>query len=277
MTLQEMTQGMARFVAENPNNAIQASYALEPGIVGLPYFEAPLVACASAEDPIFQRFHDDPVIIGPMFRVPEQWLPGAKSVISFFLPYTEEIRLSNRDNLGAPSNAWLHARVEGQDFLMEVCDQIVQWLRAEGYEAVVPAGHPDFRTHRDPERITKGQPYYASTWSERHVAFAAGLGTFSLTKHLITEKGVCGRFGSVITTAPITPTPRPYTDPYEYCTFCGACTRRCPLGAIHVDTGKDMLACTAYMEEIRVKYAPRHGCGKCQLELPCTTRRPKKN
>ena len=277
MTLEVMTESLSQFVAKHPDNAIQASYALEPDMVGLRFFEAPLMGCAGADDPLFLQFQNDPVVIGPMFRLPEQWLPGAKSVISFFLPYTEEIRNTNQDDLSKPSGEWLHARVEGQDFLMEVCEQIVQWLRAEGYEAVVPAGHPDFRTQRDPERFAKGQPYYTSTWSERHVAFAAGLGTFSLTKHLITEKGVCGRFGSVITTAPITPTPRPYTDPYEYCTFCGACTRRCPLGAIHVDTGKDMLACTAYMEEIRAKYAPRHGCGKCQLELPCTTRRPKKS
>ena len=277
MTLQEMTEGLAQFVTEHPHNAIQASYALDQNLVGMPFFEAPLLGCASAEDPIFLQFHNDPVIIGPMFRLPEHWLPGAKSVISFFLPFTKEIRDSNVDNLEAPSYAWLHGRVEGQDFLMEVCDQIVRWLQEEGYESVIPAGHPDFRTNRDPNRIALGQPMFTSTWSERHVAFAAGLGTFSLTKHLITEKGVCGRFGSVITTAPLTPTPRPYTDPYEYCTFCGACTRRCPVNALHVDTGKDMVACTALAEQHRATFFPRHGCGKCQLELPCTTRIPKKH
>ena len=276
MTLQDMTDRLAQFVAEHPHNAIQSSYALDQNLVGMPFFEAPLLGCASTEDPIFLQFHNDPVIIGPMFRLPEQWLPGAKSVISFFLPFTKEIRDSNVDNLEAPSSAWLHGRVEGQDFLMEVCDQIVQWLQEEGYACVVPAGHPDFCTNRDPNRIALGQPMFTSTWSERHVAFAAGLGTFSLTKHLITEKGVCGRFGSVITTAPLTPSPRPYTDPYEYCTFCGSCTRRCPVDALHVDTGKDMIACTALAEQHRATFFPRHGCGKCQLNLPCTTRIPKK-
>jgi len=276
MTLQTMAEQLAEFVTENPNNAIQTSYALDPNLAGIPYFEAPLLGCALADDPLFVQFQSDPVIIGPMFRLPQQWLPGAKSIISFFLPFTEEIRSSNYDNLGEPSEAWLHGRAEGQNFLMEVCRQLVQWLEEEGYEAVIPAGHPDFCTNRDPNRVALGQPMFTSNWSERHVAFVAGLGTFSLTKHLITEKGVCGRFVSVITTAPLTPTPRPYSDPYEYCTFCGACTRRCPVNAIHVDTGKDMMTCAAFMDKNKATYAPRHGCGKCQLKLPCTTRRPGK-
>ena len=275
MTLQAITEKLAQLVTEHPDNAIQASYALNPTLVGMPFYDAPLLGCAAADDPLFLQFQTDPVIIGPMFRLPEQWLPGAKSVISFFLPFTEEIRNSNLDNLREPSEAWLHGRAEGQDFLMEVCEQLAHWLREEGYEAVIPAGHPDFRTNRDPDRLTLGQPMFTSSWSERHVAFAAGLGTFSLTKHLITEKGVCGRFGSVITTAPFTPTIRQYTEPYEYCTFCGACTRRCPVNAIHVDTGKDMVTCASFMDINKATYAPRHGCGKCQLDLPCTTRIPK--
>lgn len=276
MTLQMITEEFTRFVAEHPNNAIQASYALDPSLVGIRFFDEPLVACAAAEDPIFQQFQNDPVIIGPMFRLPEQWLPGAKSVISFFLPFTKEIRDSNVEPLEEPSNAWIHGRKEGQEFMMEACQQVAGWLWEEGYEAVIPAGHPDFQTNRDPNRLALGQPMFTSTWSERHVAFAAGLGTFSLTKHLITEKGVCGRFGSVITTAPLEPTPRSYTDPYEYCTFCGACTCRCPVNAMDVATGKDMVACATFTDKHKVTYAPRHGCGKCQLKLPCTTKRPRK-
>ena len=276
MTLQTLTDNLIRFVAESPENAIGASYALDPALVGMPYFDAPLVGCAAAEDPIFSQFQSDPAIIGPMFRLPEQWLPGAKSVISFFMPFTEAIRQTNQDDLSRPSDAWLHGRAEGQDFLMAACQQVAAWLQAEGYDSVIPAGHPDFCSNRDPQRLALGYPMFTSNWSERHVAFAAGLGTFSLTKHLITEKGVCGRFGSVITTAPLTPTPRPYTEPYEYCTFCGACTRRCPVNALNVQTGKDMVACSEFAYKQRERFAPRHGCGKCQLALPCTTKIPAK-
>ena len=100
---------------------------------------------------------------------------------------------------------------------------------------------------------------------------------FEVTENLAgISTAFCGRFGSVITTAPLEPTPRPYTDPYEYCTFCGACTRRCPVNAMDVATGKNMPACVAFTDKHKVTYAPRHGCGKCQLKLPCTTKRPGK-
>ena len=144
MTLQAITEELTRFITEHSNNVIQSSYALDSGLVGMHFFEAPLLGCAAADDPLFLRFQTDPVIIGPMFRLPEQWLPGAKSVISFFLPFTKEIRDSNVEPLEEPSTAWLHGRKEGQEFMMEACEQVARWLREGGYEAVIPAGHPDF-------------------------------------------------------------------------------------------------------------------------------------
>jgi len=276
MTLETLAQSLTRFVLCGKENTIRPEYALHPELVGKTYYDAPLMGCAAADDPIFRQIQTDPKILGPVFRLPEEWLPGARSVISFFLPYSREIRDSNVSNLGTPSDEWLHARVEGQAFLMEVCRELEALLQAEGYRTLVPAGHPDFYYIQEPQRQERGEPVYASSWSERHVAFAAGLGTFGLSKHIITEKGVCGRFGSVITDAPIDPTPRPYTEPYEYCTFCGACSFRCPVNAISVEKGKDILTCAAFVEDTRVTYAPRYGCGKCQLAVPCSTGIPGK-
>ena len=276
MTLEEALKRLTDFITESPNNAIKESYALEKSLVGIPFFDAPLVGTAAADDPIFLEFQNNPAIIGPAFMVPEQWLPGAKSVISFFLPFTEDFRNSNTDFLTDPSHAWCHGRKEGQAFLIEACEDIAKWLRDAGYEAVIPAVEPKCKSDCDPERIGLGQPMCVNSWSERHVAFAAGLGTFGLAKHIITKKGVCGRLGSIITTAPLEVTPRPYTEPYEYCTFCGACARRCPAKAISVEKGVDMLACNARMAEIRAKNTPKHGCGLCQLKLPCSTKIPKK-
>ncbi|MPM73368.1 hypothetical protein SDC9_120348 [bioreactor metagenome] len=112
---------------------------------------------------------------------------------------------------------------------------------------------------------------YTSNWSERHVAYVCGLGTFSLSKGLITEKGVSGRFGSLVTTAPLTVTPRAYSELYEYCVFCGACARNCPAEAIAIDpeVGKRHAPCAAFLDEYRPQYAPRYGCGKCQVRVPC--------
>lgn len=276
ITLELITKSLTEFLSENPNNAIQASYALDKSLVGIPFFESPLVASAAADDPIFDKFKNDPAIIGPAFILPNEWLPGAKSVISFFLPFTEEFRNSNKSVVSGPSHAWCHGRKEGQQFLMLGCEHIAKVLRNAGYEAIIPAGDPRCESFCDSGKVAMGQPMYVSTWSERHVAFAAGLGTFGLTKYLITEKGACGRLGSIITTAPIEVTPRPYTEPYEYCTFCGACARRCPVNAISREKGKDMMACSARLNEIGKNYTPKHGCEKCQIDLPCTTKIPKK-
>lgn len=275
MNMQTISQNLIRAVLEDEENRIRPEYAMRPELAEIPYYDAPLLGCAAADDPLFARFRSDPVILGDVFRLPEEWLPGAKSVLSFFLPYTAEIRESNRDNLCVPSDEWLHARIEGQAFLMKICNQLAGWLREAGYQAVIPASHPDFRIDRDPGRMACGEPVYASSWSERHVAYAAGLGTFGLSKHIITEKGVCGRFGSVITDAPLAPTPRPYSDPYEYCTFCGACIARCPVHAITKE-GKNVLVCASFLDDTKVAHAPRYGCGKCQIAVPCSAGIPGK-
>lgn len=110
---------------------------------------------------------------------------------------------------------------------------------------------------------------FTSNWSERHIAFVCGLGTFGLSKGLITNKGISGRFGSIITELYITPDKRQYDDIYEYCTMCGACGRNCPASAISVEKGKDHKACFAFLEKTREKHAPRYGCGKCQVKVPC--------
>ena len=105
----------------------------------------------------------------------------------------------------------------------------------------------------------------------------SGLGTFGLSTHLITRVGKAGRFGSIITTAEFEPTPRPYgEDPFAYCTRCGACTKRCPVDALTLEGGKDYQTCWVYMEETKIRFKPRYGCGKCQLLVPCETGIPNK-
>ena len=276
MTLLELERQLAAFVAEEPGNRIEESYALRPEYVGTQIYEAPLIGCAAASDPLFAYMKERADIYGPTLRLPEEWLPGAVSVVSFFLPFSKAVRDSNRCDLSRPSDIWLHARVEGQAFLNQVATCLAELLRQAGGQVVIPAIDPAFSVIRDPSRADRGEPPYVSNWSERHAAFVAGLGTFSLSKHLITEKGVSGRFGSIITDLPLSVTPRPYTDPFEYCTFCGACRKRCAVNAIG-PLEKDNRICSDFQRQMLERFAPRHGCGKCQLNVPCETCRPKKH
>lgn len=44
---------------------------------------------------------------------------------------------------------------------------------------------------------------FSSSWSERHVAYAAGLGNFGLNGCLITSLGTSVRFASLVTSLPL--------------------------------------------------------------------------
>ncbi|MCL2760544.1 MAG: 4Fe-4S binding protein, partial [Desulfuromonadales bacterium] len=110
---------------------------------------------------------------------------------------------------------------------------------------------------------------YTSNWSERHIGFVAGLGTFGLSKGIITEKGMAGRMTSVITDLTLPVIKRAYKNTYEYCTMCGACVKNCPAKAISVKTGKDHKTCSNFLEMVKEKEPPYYACGKCQVKVPC--------
>ena len=250
-------------------NAVSADDAL-PGCEGLIMYEEPIFGVSSAQDPIYVTFQQ-PEVVGPNFMLPEEWLPGARSVVSFFLPFTDRVRRSNVGNPEETSPEWLHARIEGQNFLDDYTRAIADWFRARGAQACVPS--IDDRFAVKPTPLPEGHPkgvHIASNWSERHVAYASGLGTFCLSRGLISVKGVAGRYGSVIVTEDIPADERPYTGIYDYCIMCGACARYCPAGAITVEGGKNQILCRQWVSGVtRRRYDPRYGCGKCQVGVPC--------
>lgn len=232
-------------------------------------FEQPLLGFASATDPIFKKFCQED-IIGSFYRQPKTWLPTAATVISYFLPFSEFIRRKHSRRT-TPSVEWLHGRFLGESFNDKLRKFIETELRELGGESLAPAMHHDFQANYS---------IYSSNWSERHVAYAAGLGSFGLNRSLITAKGVAGRFGSVITDLKFLVTPRLASNPFENCPFladqsCGVCIKRCPTGAITAQ-GKNKSTCYYYMfiedhiKKLRDKYAYKHSiCGKCQVNVPC--------
>lgn len=233
----------------------------------MPIFEDPIFGFAAADDPYFRRLQQ-PEAVGPHFRLPTDWLPEAKTVISFFLPFTEVVKQGNSRDMLWPSAEWLHARIEGQACLVNLCRHLQAELRGAGYPSVVPSLDAEFRSGLD---AGDGTNQFTSNWSERHVAFVSGLGTFGLSKGLITKRGMAGRFGSIVTELPLAPDARPYTEVYEYCSQCGVCVSNCPAQAITLETGKDHPTCSAFLDQTRAKHRPRYGCGKCQVQVPCSS------
>jgi epoxyqueuosine reductase QueG len=258
MLLAELQGQMDAFLATCGRSHLE-----EPGPLSTPLaapgplrlFDPPLVAVADAGDPLWDRLKD-PEVVGPGHRSPREWLAGAQSVVCVFLPYSEAVRAANRIP-GATATEWLYGRYEGGLLVEELDRFLVASLRAAGWEAAAPSVDPRFATQA-----------MRANWSERHAAFVAGLGTFSLSRSLITRLGSAGRLGSVITDAPLAPTPRAYREPDAYCADCLACVDRCPALAIGPD-GKDNRMCQIYLDETLRQFAPRYGCGKCQTGVPC--------
>jgi epoxyqueuosine reductase QueG len=156
---------------------------------------------------------------------------------------------------------------------------LVDSLVKSGHFAVAPMAVPNWT-------IVKSQRFsWASSWSERHAAHAAGLGTFGLCDGLITAKGKAMRAGSVVAKLSVEPTPRPYADHQAYCLFyvdgtCGKCIDRCPARAIST-AGHDKEKCRQHLLKSR-KYVKKtyqfegYGCGLCQVGVPCESGIPVK-
>lgn len=263
------------FVELSTGNLISKQQAISDQVVGLRLYDRPLAASASVSDPLFLDLKKEGAI-GPHFRTPLEWWEEGKSVISFFLPYTKQIKEANRLSRKEPALEWLYGRVEGQEFLTQVCGHLKSLLEAEGGKVFVPAWDPLFWKTESPKGVESEEYEFTSNWSERHVGFVCGLGTFGLSRGLITKAGIAGRLASVITDLEFEPTGREYTDLYEYCSKCGACVKRCPVNAISLERGKEHRPCGKFMDDTKKKYAPRYGCGKCQTGVPCESRIPAK-
>ncbi len=235
-------------------------------------YDPPLVGFADATEPLFKKMQEES-IIGPVFRPPLDWLPEAKTVISYFLPFSEKVRTSHYSGK-TPSENWMHGRFKGELFNDNMRRFLIQILTREGHRALSPVLEKEF--WRDGFAGS-------SNWSERHIAYAAGLGSFGLSRGLITAKGKAGRFGSIITDLVLPFTPRQHQEHHYNCPYykdqsCGACISRCPAGVITAD-GMDKVACKHYINSldphtaaVRNKFGYAYSaCGKCQVDVPCET------
>ncbi|MFP4354456.1 MAG: 4Fe-4S ferredoxin [Phycisphaerae bacterium] len=248
------------------------------------YFDAPLVAVASADDPWFARLQEH---IGPFHFLPAEALKlvyptaRARSVVSYVLPICAEARAANCAEDRQPSEPWARVRTFGEQLNDRLRAGLVEAFGRAGFSAVAPGSHPANDVRDTPQRPLN------SRWSERHVAFIAGLWTFGISGGLITQAGVAVRLGSVVTEAPLPVTARPYgEDPFAWCLksalgTCGACMARCPVGSVGPDhEHRDKRACLKHIRSVRNSLAHRfgfdgvYGCGLCQTALPCESRNP---
>ena len=275
-----LEQLIKNFIKENEQNRRTQ---LDQGV----YWDEPLVGFASGSDPLFFEYK---AIIGSFHLTPREVIMAALkekgrglllsemehvSVLSWILPISEDTRKSNRKEEQFPSKLWAYTKDFGEACNNALRKHVTGFLEDLGYAAVAPLLLPTFQHLRD-EKVG-----WASPWSERHIAYACGLGTFSLNDGFITPKGMAMRIGSVVTLLKLAPSEKKYRHYKENCLpfrneKCGKCIPRCPAGAI-TEKGHDKDRCREYIDSEplkakRLEYGLQNSspsCGLCQTGVPC--------
>jgi epoxyqueuosine reductase QueG len=225
---------------------------------------APLVGVASARDPLFKTFKG---AIHGGHLLPQDLLPEARSVIVFYVPFTEELHRDNFREEYHCSRSWAIAYIETNRLIADTSTHLKEQLAERGHSAaLIPPTH-NF------DRST-----LMSDWSHRHAAYAAGLGRFGFHNLLITPRGCTGRLGSLVTDLELEPSPIQERD---FCLFkagksCQKCVERCEFGALRPQ-GFDRFAChrqcranDGYHSDLPLTEI----CGKCAAMVPCSIVNP---
>ena len=264
----ERTRALMASAEKVFSNLADNSVLLPSEQIVVPVLDTPLVGVASADDPLFETFRKNE-IIGVQWRSPREWMPEAKSVVAFFFPVSAEIRSRHRVARTATNEAWNYGYGKHGQVVNAFLSGLTSELERQGVKTFIPTKDPSFKIERQPV-VSGGKEdvHYSTSWSNRHVAFAAGLGTFGIHRHLITRKGCSGVLASMILDCEMEPTSADYQDPYENCIHCGACVTRCPAGAITLENLRNLKECAAYAATLRSENDPGY-CGKCLVGIPC--------
>jgi epoxyqueuosine reductase QueG len=226
-------------------------------------WDDPLIGFADANDPLFLKLK---TVIGKTHKHPLELLTNAHTVVVYFIPFKEEMVKTNEKGR-ISSKEWAISYIETNNLILQLNDVIEENLRFLGFKAVkMPSTHNFSRKK------------LISDWSHKHVAYIAGLGNFGLHQMLITDKGCCGRLGSIITSAKIESTER---SANQYCLYyydrsCSKCVDYCKFNALKLDTF-DKYRCYEVCLE-NAKIYPEFGfadvCGKCISIVPCSFKNP---
>jgi epoxyqueuosine reductase len=252
-------------------------------------FEEPLVGFVRGNDPIFDRFKE---IIGPHHFTPWEIMrwqaennvvkppePEDISVVSFVMPFSQKTKMDNAAAVEWPAERWAQTRLLGEIFSQTFVREIVTDLMGQGILAIAPDVTPMFNKKRYPK------VGWASPWSHRHIAYAAGLGTFGMHDFLITKKGVAHRLGSFVVNLKLAPNSQRSEDIHANCLHyqgkpCLKCAKRCPVAAITAEHAHNKETCYKKVAD-SLKYCNEHyhifiyGCGLCATGVPCVSEIPK--
>ena len=228
-----------------------------------PYRE-PLVRFVDAHHP---RFRELRALADPEHMMPQDLLPGAQSVVSFFIPFHHRVVEANARDRRAVAEEWAMVYVETNALIGRVTDHLIGLLASRGIRAAAEPATGNF----DLDSLT-------SRWSHKSVAVVAGLGSFGRHQMIITDAGCAGRLGSLVTEAHL---PAPSVELRERCLnfydgSCRVCVERCPMEALSERQGIDRQRCWNRCLEVSKLYehlGTAQVCGKCAIG-PCSFEAP---
>lgn len=240
----------------------------EPGRLGTDgWWQTPLLVTATVDE----RFDQLPQIAADDHILPTDLLPGAQTVIVFYLPFKKELVKENRKG-EFPCPNWGLSYVQTNDLIGRLTEALGNLLSEHGFESgLTPATH------------NFNEAKLMARWSHKHLGHLAGLGRFGVHRMLITPFGCTGRLGSLVTDAELGDHPLIKTD--EACLLkagrkCGQCIKACPVQALS-ETGFKRRLCWDRLNANRrnLEYFgdlpdSTHVCGKCVAVMPCSFKNP---
>lgn len=226
-------------------------------------YRKPPVGFADAGNEMFGKLK---MLVDPSHATPEDILPQARTVVSFFIPFAPDVVRANRSHPFV-AEEWAVAYQETNVLIQTLCRTLTSDLEAIGIHSAWELPTYEF----DRERLV-------ARWSHKSVAAIAGLGTFGAHQMLITEAGCAGRFGSIVMDAHV-PSSQTRSSIRSPCgRGCRACLDLCPVGAL-TSEGLDKQKCYSRCLEVDEHYSSKLGgvfdvCGKCATG-PCSLRMPR--
>lgn len=260
-----------------------------------PIVDEPVVGFANGDDPIFQDLKS---IIGEHHMTPreliEKYVASKRlrfnvragidnvGVVSWALPIARETRILERASPVGGSPRYNHTRWIGIRLYEGVEQFVASLLEVMQCNAVAPTQSKYFEIKQMPG------DWMSANWSERHIAYSCGLGTFGLNGLMITSRGCAVYLGSVVCDRALTPTSRSVSHlancPYYLDGSCGICIERCTASAIR-ENGRSNSACLKNLRDEQANkvislgldkglVGPAPACGRCSTGLPCEDRIP---
>ena len=201
------------------------------------------------------------------------------SVISIAFPFRAEIVKELADAIDLPPKSWLNAKMVLTQSMLPYYTMLSSKYAALNIDTFIAPGKGLLKN-----RINNKNSAYENAWSERHIAYGCGLGTFGLNGALITEKGSTHRLMSILVNVNCDQYEMVNENPFGYCLWfkkgtCAKCVSRCPAGALDGKKRDSMLCREQALVKNRERSLSQYGldvsgCALCMSKVPCSLRSP---